>query len=99
MINDVALDKLADQAYQRNLRTKLDAQDMSLILRASHQSQLSIDGFVFHSVLFRMYSKESTYRALSEHAGAAQPGNNEPNWLGMEAALAKLQLADEADMD
>ena len=51
---------------------------------------------MFHSVLFRMYSKESTYRALSEHAGAAQPGKNEPNWLGMEAALAKLYAGSDA---
>ena len=90
MINDLAFDMLADQAYQRNLLTKLDPQDMSFILRALHQSKLSIHGFVFHSILFRMYSKGSTYRALSEYAGAAQPGKDEPNWLGMEAALAKL---------
>ena len=37
-----------------------------------------------------MCSKESTYRALGEYAGAAQPGKHEPNWLGMEAARAKL---------
>ena len=34
MINDLALEKLADQAYQRNLLTKLDPQDMGFILRA-----------------------------------------------------------------
>ena len=90
MINDLAFDKLADQAYQRNPLTKVDPQYMSFILRALHQSKLSIHGFMFHSVLFRMYSKESTYRALGEYAGAAQPGKHEPNWLGMEAALAKL---------
>ena len=82
MINDLAVDKLADQAYQRNLLTKLDPQDMSFILRALHQSKLSIHGFMFHSVLFRMYSKESAYRALGEYGGAAQPGKDEPNWLG-----------------
>ena len=37
-----------------------------------------------------MYSKESAHRALGEYVGAAQPGKHEPNWLGMEAALAKL---------
>ncbi len=51
---------------------------------------------MFHSVLFRMYSKESTYRALSEYAGAAQLGKDEPNWLGMEAALAKLYAESDA---
>ena len=90
MINDRALDKLADQAYQRNMLTKMDPQYMNFILRALHQSKLSIHGFLFHSVLFRMYSRESTYRALGEYAGAAQPGKDEPDWLGMEAALAKL---------
>ena len=96
MINDLAVDKLADQAYQRNLLTKLDPQDMNFILRALHRSRLSIRGFIFHSVLFRMYSKESTYRALAEYAGAAQPGKDEPNWLGMEAALAKLYAGSDA---
>ena len=96
MINDIALKKLAGQAHQRNLLTKMDPRDMSFILRALHQSKLSIHGFMFHSVLFRVYSKESTYRALSEHAGAAQPGKNEPNWLGMEAALAKLYAGSNA---
>ena len=96
MFNDVACDMLAAQAYQRNLLTKLDPKDMSFILRALHQSKLSIHGFMFHSVLFRMYSKESTYRALSEYAGAAQPGKDEPNWLGMEAALAKLYAESDA---
>ena len=43
-----------------------------------------------------MYSKESTHRALSEYAGAAQPGKDEPNWLGMEAALAKLYAESDA---
>ena len=90
MINGMALDKLADQACHRNKLTKMDPQDMNFILRALHQSKLSIHGFLFHSVLFRMYSRESTYRALGEYAGAAQPGKNEPDWLGMEAALAKL---------
>ena len=90
MINDLAFEKLADQAYQRNLLTKLDPQYMSFILRALHQWQLSIHGFMLHSVLFRMYSKESTYRALSEYAGAARPGKDEPNRLGMEAALAQV---------
>ena len=89
MINDPAVDKLADQAYQRNMLTKLDPLDMSFIVRALHQSKLSIHGFMFHSILFRMYSKESTYTALSEHAGAAQPGKDEPNWLGMVAVPAK----------
>ena len=96
LFNDVACDMLAAQAYQRNLLTKLDPQDMSFILRALHQSKLPIPGFLFHSVLFRMYSKESTYRALSEYAGAAQPGKDEPNWPGMEAALAKLYAGSDA---
>jgi len=90
LFNDVACDMLAAQAYQRNLLTKLDPKDMSFILRALHQSELSIHGFLFHSVLFTMYSRESTYRALSEYAGAAQPGKDEPDWLGMEGALVKL---------
>ena len=51
MINDLAFDMLADHAYQRDLLTKLDPQDMSFILRALHQSELSIQGFIFHSVL------------------------------------------------
>ena len=51
---------------------------------------------MFHSVFSRMCSKESTYRALNEHAGAAQPGKNKPNWLGMEAALAKLYAGSDA---
>ena len=96
MINGLAFDMLADEAYQRNLLTKLDPQDMSFILRALHQSKLSIHDFMFHSVLFRMYSKESTYRALNEYAGAAQPGKDEPNWAGMEAALVKLYAGSDA---
>ena len=51
IINDMALDKLADQAYERNLLTKMDPQDMSFILRALHQSKLPIHGFRFHSDL------------------------------------------------
>ena len=36
MMNDIALKKLADQAHQRNLLTKMDPRDMSFILRALH---------------------------------------------------------------
>ena len=90
MINSMAVEKLGDNAYKRDLLTKKDPKDMSFILRALHRSRFSIHKFLFHSVLFRMYSKESTYTALRKHASAPQPGIREPDWAGMEVELANL---------
>ena len=96
MIDDTALHKLGDDAYERNLLTKNDPKDMSFILQALHQSKMSIRAFLFHSVLFRMYSKEATYTTLCKYAGAAQPGKDEPDWPGMQAALAELYAGPDA---
>eukprot|EP00972_Heterocapsa_arctica_P059200 8731047-Heterocapsa_arctica.AAC.1 len=46
---------------------------------------MSVHNFMFHAVLFRMYSKVSTYEALSNHVGALQL-----DWTAMKTTLARL---------
>ena len=95
MIDQQALAKLAEDTFDRELLTAIDPKDMSYILPELDGSKMGIEAFLFHSVLFRMYSKQSTYEALKKHASALQPGKRGPDWPGMERELTKLYKGSE----
>ena len=96
MFNRTALDNLGDAAYRRHMLIAKDPKDLSYILGKLNGEKLSIHAFLCHSVLFRMYSKESSYKALSKYVGVVQLGKKEPDWINMEDALAELYAGNDA---
>jgi len=96
MIDIDAIDELAEEAFQRTMLTKKDPRDMNFILPLLEDTSMPIDSFLFHSALFRMYSKVETYETLSPFASPSRLRTTEPDWQAMEGALAELYGGPEA---
>ena len=90
MLDTRAQHVLIRDTLSKDLLTSKDPKDMSYILGKLRGRKMSIHCFMFHAALFRMYSKDSTYEALSKHAGALQPGVRKPDWAGLQQTLAHL---------
>ena len=93
MINESAVKRFTTGIARRELEVPKDAKDMSFIISKLNKARMSIHNFMFRSVLFRMYSKQSTYEALCNHVGAPQPDSRPPDFKSMEKSLVKLYAA------
>ena len=96
MLKGRAVDALVRDIMSTDVLTARDPKDMAYILEKLRGQSMTPHRFMFHVVLFRMYSKDSTYDVLSKHVGACQPGRQSPDWTGMTKALASLYRAPEA---
>ena len=58
--------------------------------------RISIHRFLFNAILFRMYSKKETYKALEPFSRNANVGSHhtkDPDWIGMKKKLTELYAA------
>ena len=93
MINDAAMTQFITGIAQRDILHPIDAKDMAFIIPKLNNARTSIQNFMFRAAMFRMYSKPSTYEALSPYVNASMRGDRAPDFQRMEKALAKLYAA------
>ena len=93
MVNGTAMTQFITGIKQRDILHPIDAKDMAFIIAKLNNARTSIQNFMFHAALFRMYSNPPTYEALCQYVDASMHDDRAPDFQGMEKALAKLYAA------
>ena len=95
MFSQPVIETLVSHIKETPMLTSNDPKDMAFILPKLDRARISMHRSVLSSALFRMYSKPTTYTALSQYCRNAVANRCDPDWTGMENKLEQLYSSPE----